>query len=651
MNPDYRVDQADVDYLTDLPNRRGLYRFYNDLGEEEHIHAMFVDIDNFKKVNDIYGHSMGDLLLRCVSDLIRDNAAGFVSRVGGDEFVILMDGDSAEDAVKDVAESIREGIKEINFRPDILSLISLSIGIVMDQRAGQSLDDILARCDSAMYQSKFNGKNKYSIYNSEDKNFEVSRNIEMEMDNALEEHQFRAYLQPKVNMISSEIVGAEALCRWVHPTEGIRMPDVFIPIFEKDGFISKLDMYMFEEVCRIKAGWKGRSYESIPISVNISRLHLYNQSFPEELSRIADSYGIPHNELELEITESIFIKDTRELIEMTERLRKSGFIVSVDDFGSGFSALNLLQDLPVDIVKLDKGFLQSSADSSRGRQVIRSVISMCRDLKIQVVTEGLETKEQIDFITSCSCQIAQGFYYARPLALEEFEEYAQKHKNNILDSFVFPLDNEELRSKDGSLRGDYNGAALAFSDGIFKGSKAVSFPGGKVETNIIEISPKAICNDSWAVSFWIKPDKIRSWSSAVYIKFETGFASFSPLAWEGNAVFRIRDSREVNGWHDTPVCALLPGMWWHVVISYNAVTEKAYAYINGDPVAQSENVPPNRFVKRIILGGDVFQPGFVGEMCEFAIFNESKDFDGVSELFRSYTENPDFNAGELKKLI
>ena len=651
MNTEYKVDQADIDYLTELPNRRGLYRFYGDLGEDESIHAMFVDIDNFKKVNDIYGHSMGDLLLRNVSEMIRSNTSSFVSRVGGDEFVIITDGDLSVQEVTDMAESLRKGIKEINFRPDILSHISISIGIVMDQHARQSLDEILARCDSAMYQSKFNGKNKYSIYSSEDKSFEISRNIEKEMETALKEHQFKAYLQPKVNMVSSEIVGAEALCRWVHPTEGIRMPDVFIPIFEKDGFISKLDLYMFEETCRIKQSWKGRSYENIPVSVNISRLHLYNHDFPEELSRIADSYGIPHNELELEITESIFIKDTQELIEMTERLRESGFIVSVDDFGSGFSALNLLQDLPVDIVKLDKGFLQSSANNSRGRQVIRSVISMCRDLKIQVVTEGLETKEQIDFITSCSCQVAQGFYYARPLNLVEFEEFASKHKNDILDSFLFRLDNEELTSTDGSLRAEYTGSELTFSDGIFKGSKAVSFPGGKVETNIIEISPNAICNDSWAVSFWIKPEKIRSWSSAVYIKFETGFASFSPLAWEGNAVFRIRDSREVNGWHDTPVCALLPGMWWHVVISYNAVTEKAYAYINGDPVAQSENVPPNRFVKRITLGGDVFQPGFVGEMCEFAIFNESKDFDGVSELFRSYTENPDFNAGELKKLI
>ena len=651
MNPDYTVDQADSDYLTELPNRRGLYRYYSHLDEDEMVHAMFVDIDNFNLVNDTYGHSMGDLLLRSVSALICEKTTGFASRIGGDEFVVLVDGNLTRDEVGEIAESLRKGVKTVNFRPDILSRISLSIGIVMSQHARQSLDEILARCDAAMYQSKFGGKNKISFYDSEDKSIEVSRNIEAEMEGALEGHQFNVFLQPKVNMISTEIVGAEALCRWVHPIEGVRTPDEFIPIFEKDGFISKLDLYMFEETCRIKKSWKGRVYANIPVSVNVSRLHLFNQDFPGQIAEIADKYEIPHNEIELEITESIYIKDTEELIQMTDKLRELGFSVSIDDFGSGFSALSLLKDLPVDTIKLDKGFLHSSANNPRGRQIIRSVIAMCRDLKIQVVTEGIETKEQIDFITSCSCQIAQGFYYAKPLPLEEFEEYASRHKNDVIDSFVFRLDSEDLTSADGNMPADYTGNEKQFSEGIFRGSRAFSFTGGRTGQNVIEVTPKAIANDSWSVAFWIRPKSTHTWTSAIYIKFETGFANFSPYAFDGQAALRIRDSREVNGWYDATTTALRLGMWWHVAMSYDAETEKATLFVNGEKVSETENIPANRFVKRIVLGGDIFQQSFVGDMCEVMFFNEVKSSEEIMKLYRSYTENPDFTADEINRLM
>ncbi len=651
MNPDYKVDQADSDYLTELPNRRGLYRYYSNLNEDEVVHAMFVDIDNFNMVNDSYGHSMGDLLLRSVSALICEKTSGFASRIGGDEFVVLVEGSMSYDEVNEMAESLRKGIKTVNFRPDILSRVSLSIGIVMSQHARQSLDEILARCDAAMYQSKFGGKNKVSFYDSEDKSIEVSRNIEAEMEGALEGHQFSVFLQPKVNMISTEIVGAEALCRWVHPTEGVRTPDEFIPIFEKDGFISKLDFYMFEETCRIKKSWKGRVYANIPVSVNVSRLHLFNQDFPTQIAEIADKYEIPHNEIELEITESIYIKDTEELIQMTDKLRALGFSVSIDDFGSGFSALSLLKDLPVDTIKLDKGFLHSSANNPRGRQIIRSVIAMCRDLKIQVVTEGIETKEQIDFISSCSCQIAQGFYYAKPLPLEEFEEYASMHKNDVIDSFVFRLDNADLTSADGNMHADYTGSEMTFSEGIFRNSKAFSFTGGRTGQNVIEVTPKAIANDSWTVAFWIRPKSTHSWTSAIYIKFETGFAIFSPYAFDGQASFRIRDSREVNGWYDATATALRLGMWWHVAMSYDAETEIATLYVNGEKVSQTENIHANRFVKRIVLGGDIFQQSLTGDMCEVTFFNVVKDGEEISKLYKSYTENPDYTADEINRMM
>lgn len=639
----------ETDYLTKLPNRRALYNYYSSLRADTTIHAMFIDIDNFKRVNDVYGHSMGDELLINVSNLISDSLDGFVSRIGGDEFVVFLDGDISEDIVCNKAQQLIDSMPDMNFRKDILSLISLSVGIVFQQNTSQNLDDVLAKCDAAMYQSKFNGKNKYTIFHSDDKILEINRNIELEMEGALERGEFIVYLQPKVNMISSKIVGAEALSRWQHPIDGIRVPAMYIDLFEKNGFISQLDMYIFREVCKLKKSWKGLIYEHIPISINMSRLHLYNKDFPETLNAIAEEYDIPRDELEIELTENIFIKDTSEMINMVERLQAMNFQVSIDDFGSGFSALNLLKDLNVNTIKLDKEFLQHSYITLRGRKVIKSVITMCRDLKIHVVTEGVEEESQISLLTRCGCQIAQGFYYSKPVPVDDFIVFAEQHLSNFMDHYTFHF-NGNLNSEDGSLKGIMSGK-VGFGEGIFIGSKSLEFPGGKAETNVIELPPEAISNESYTVSFWIRVKEEHSWTSAVYIKFETGFSSFAPLAWEGHSDFRIRDSREVNGWYDLHTCQLANDLWWHVVISYNSQTEKALTCVNGDPIGEMENVFTNRFVKRIIVGGDVFQPSLIGNICELNIYNEAKDYESIKDLYHSYIDREDFNAYPQKHLM
>lgn len=437
--------------------------------------------------------------------------------MGGDEYVVLFDASCSEESIIDISERMLTGMQTLDFRKDILSLVSLSIGIVMNQSVSQQLDDILAKCDAAMYQAKYDGKNRYTIYKEFEKTIEINRNIELEMEDALANGEFEVYFQPKVNMITTDLYGAEALSRWIHPADGIRPPDTYIPLFEKNGFISKLDMYIYEEVCRIKSTWSGNAYAHIPVSVNMSRLHLYDRQFPDKLITIANKYNISPTELEIEITESIFIKDSSEMICMVNRLRAQGFLVSIDDFGSGFSALNLLKDLPVDTIKLDKEFLHESANISRGKKVIRNVISMCRDLKMNVVTEGIETKEQIDFITSCGCPIAQGFYYAPPLPPDGFAKFAQEYSKNSHQSHSFSL-NGSLLSSDGLLKGEFHGKGFAFQQGIFKDSLSLYFPGGSYEENTVLIPESTLFNDSYTISMWIKPKVLHSWSCAAYIK-------------------------------------------------------------------------------------------------------------------------------------
>ena len=465
--------------------------------------------------------------------------------------------------------------------------------------------------------------------------------IKAEVEKAFENGEFKVYLQPKVNMVSNKLYGAEALSRWEHPVEGIRSPGSYIPLLEENGLITRLDMYMYEEICRLKSEWKDESYGHIPISVNMSRKHIYNEDFVDRLAQIADRYGVDRGEIDIEVTESVFMEDGRKLIDIINKLKSYGFLVSIDDFGSGFSALNMLKDINADIIKIDKEFLEMSDDNIRGRQVVKNVISMCRDLKFDVITEGIETKEQVDFITSCGCVIAQGYFYSKPLPVDSFIAFAKQHMTEILESYSFRL-NGDLKSEDGRFEGIISGKGLYYTQGIYSDTKAIHFPGGKVENNTVHIPPDTIVNDSFTISMWLKPEELSLWTSALYIKFENGFFTIVPLAREGELAFRLRFSKEINGWYDIYSKALEINVWSHYVVTYNADTGLLCAYINGEKMGSLENVPTDRFVKWIMLGGDVFKPSFVGDMCEIKIYNEAKDCEYVKRLYDKYVSDEGF---------
>lgn len=632
------------DYLTNLPNRKSLHQYYLELPEDTVLHAMFLDIDNYKKVNDIHGHNMGDLLLVRIAEFLQQELEdGFVVRLGGDEFAVLLDGSIKAEEVPGIAERILHKFKEMEFRKDVLSLVSLSIGMLCSQTRQESLDDILVKCDMAMYHAKCNGKNRYTSYDELDSVFERNRKMEEEMEAALEHGEFQVFFQPKMNMVTSQMCGAEALSRWIHPVDGIRVPKMYMELFEKNGFVVKLDFFIFHEVCRLKASWKGKRYEHIPVSVNMSRLHLYDRSFPDQLEEITKSYGVDLTEIGLEFQEKTFIKDREELIEAMILLKNKGFQVAVDDFGSGFSVLYTLKDLPVNTIKIDQGFVRSCANDNRGKKVLRSMITMCKELKMDVVVEGVETKDHVKFMISCGCQEAQGLFYARPLPLKEFYYYAEENIGNVKGSYTFRM-NGTLEAEEGGFVGEISGEGIGYGPGIYKDSKSLYLPGGPKEENIVLLPSEVLLNDSYSISMWIRPKVSQEWTSALYIKFETGFMSIVPQAWAGNSTCRVRDSRYVNGWYDVAACRLVENAWYHYMMTYNAKTETLMVFINGEPVGHLENVPANHFANRIVVGGDVFKPSFHGNICELIFYNEVKDYDFIKQLHWSYTGKEGFTA-------
>ena len=247
------------------------------------------------------------------------------------------------------------------------------------------------------------------------------RKVENEMERALTNHEYKVYLQPKYSVDNEKLAAAEALVRWVHPTEGLIAPYKFIPIFERNGFIIKLDDYMIAEVARLQAGWIAQGKNIVPISVNVSRAHFTRENLAEHICEIVDSYKVPHEAIELELTESAFFDDKETLISIVNKMKSYGFAVSMDDFGAGYSSLNSLKELPIDVVKLDAEFFRGNDEEGKGKVIVSEAIDLAKKLNMRIVAEGIETREQVDFLAEKECDLIQGYYFAKPMPVEEFE--------------------------------------------------------------------------------------------------------------------------------------------------------------------------------------------------------------------------------------
>jgi EAL domain-containing protein (putative c-di-GMP-specific phosphodiesterase class I) len=282
-------------------------------------------------------------------------------------------------------------------------------------------------CDRAMMASRTTKGNilKFCAFYDEQYREDMikANEIEHDMNSALENQDFKMYLQPKYRLDDYELCGAEVLCRWVHPKKGIIAPNDFIPLFEKNGFIIKLDEYMWEQACKALRGWIDEGRNPVPLSVNISRYHIGRNDIAGILTGLMEKYELKPDLLHLEITESLFLDKPETLNRELVKLQNIGFTLEVDDFGSGFSSLNLIRNISVDTIKIDKDFLDNEIASEKGKIVVNHTIDMAKDLKLQVIAEGVETKEHVDFLKNSHCDIAQGYYFAKPMPLEEFDKF------------------------------------------------------------------------------------------------------------------------------------------------------------------------------------------------------------------------------------
>jgi diguanylate cyclase (GGDEF)-like protein/PAS domain S-box-containing protein len=416
---------AYYDSLTGLPNKFNLYQALATLcqGNEE-FSVIFMDLDNFKAVNDIFSHTFGDNLLKKLAfelcSVVDDNCT--IYRWGGDEFVLIL-----KDVKDDIqlAEFLDNLVRLINnsfIVDDNEIYVSASIGACLYPRDSRIAEDLVKHSDTAMYQAKNLGKNTYQIYNPD---FSVKAleqiTLERELRIALRNNEFRLYYQPRIDVKTNTLVGMEALLRWIKPDGTIVPPLKFIPKAEETGLIIPIGEFVIRESCRQLKEWMDKGFSKLTISINLSARQIEDKNLLDVVKSSVTDTGINPSNIELEITESAAIKDMNQTIALLTALKDIGINVLLDDFGTGYSSLNFLRLLPVTTIKIDKSFMDKVGEDTAEKTIVRSLISLAHDIRMKVIAEGIETPSQLTFLKDNYCDEAQGFYFSRPIPPTEIE--------------------------------------------------------------------------------------------------------------------------------------------------------------------------------------------------------------------------------------
>lgn len=420
----FREEQyiASHDSLTGLYSRESFFKKAEEIirrNPQKKRYMVCTNIKNFKLANDLFGKEMGDKILvdqaRMLAYAKYDECIH--GRIAGDKFAMLI---AKEDFNPKLAaentSKLQYLVNDANYKLHIL------IGVYEIVDSGESAQVMCDKANIAIESIQGDYNQLIACYDEKMLDRLVhEKNVLSEFDDALKEGQFQMYLQPQIAN-SGVLIGAEAIVRWHHPTKGILMPNDFIGIIEDRGYIVKLDEYMWEQAAAKLSEWKKRGIEHISISVNVSPKDFYYLDLYKVFTALIEKYGIEPQMLNIEITETVFMHDIETHRAVIKKLREYGFSIEIDDFGSGYSSLNMLKDIEVDILKIDMAFLEETVAAERSRIIIRSVINMAKELGMTVITEGVRNKEHVDFLTEMGCDIFQGFYYAMPIAVQEFEE-------------------------------------------------------------------------------------------------------------------------------------------------------------------------------------------------------------------------------------
>lgn len=427
--------QANYDSLTGLANRNlFIDRFEQSLAvakrENKSVALLFIDLDGFKNVNDTFGHSKGDLLLKYAAQRIESavRTSDSVARLSGDEFAIMLCGDNDVYSNEKVATKVLTELAAPFQLAETETHVTASVGIAIFPDDGHMSEDLLAKADSAMYKAKEKGKNNVQFFTKEmDIKAQQRRSLEVELRKSIKNNELVLHYQPIHELETGKVVSAEALIRWIHPQRGLISPIEFIPLAEDIGFIVEIGDWVLAQACKQVTIWKNQLEFTPKISVNISSVQLHRPDFIDKLKGVLAKSKLPPDLLTLEMTESLLIEEDSHTLDKLQTIRDLGIDLSIDDFGTGYSSLSYLKRLPINILKIDRAFIKDITTNREDEALTCAIISIAKSLNLKVVAEGVEEKAQCDMLAKHNCQFVQGYFFSKPITGEAFTAYIGGH--------------------------------------------------------------------------------------------------------------------------------------------------------------------------------------------------------------------------------
>lgn len=430
----YQLKLEQIAYVDDITGGNTIERFYElakeavTAGEGKQYGLVYTNLGKFKVLNEKFGRVICDRLLKSFYLNISNTLIGgeCIGRISADNFCVLIEYTGPTNMKKRFESWYQTAQEQVEDSRPVWSMPLTELGIYVIDDITIPFSQMIDRAKLALRQTSHsvNAKLRYAVYDDSVRS-QLFREKQLEdmMEEALANREFQMYLQPKYSVKDEQIVGAEALARWKSGTEGMIYPDEFIPLFEKNGFVIQLDLWIFEEVCKLIAAWIKMGKKPIKISINCSRMHLKDREFLRAYRQIANRYRIPARLLEIELTESLVLEDVEQFKRVIAEIHESGFSCSMDDFGSGYSSLSMIQDISVDTLKIDKVFFRNAMrDPVRTESVISNIVGMAKALSMETVAEGVEHEEQVEMLRRIGCDLIQGYVFAKPMPVEEFEE-------------------------------------------------------------------------------------------------------------------------------------------------------------------------------------------------------------------------------------
>ncbi|MDV6342464.1 bifunctional diguanylate cyclase/phosphodiesterase [Nitrosomonas sp. Is35] len=418
------------DILTGLPNKYSFLKEFDfaklqAIQNETSLVLMIIDLDQFKLINDSYGLEKGDELLRQVANRIQRyiKQTDTLMRMGGDEFVLLLEGINNQQDTACFTESLLISFREPFHLGNKKIKISASIGVACYPQDGETVDELLTKADLAMQDLKAKGKNGYRFFNNSMLNHSnVKMIVNQDLSAALDKNEFEMYYQPQVNAVSCQVVGAEALIRWNHPERGLLTAGAFIDYIEDSGFIIPITEWVINDVMQTLHDWNSMNYYIDQISINISPTYLERLDFVAQLTAAMKHYSVRPEQIEIEILENFNIFNSKHIIDQLWQLRKLGVKIAIDDFGTGYSSLNYLKHFPIDTIKLDQSFVREIKEDNISLPILSAIISIAHELKLNLIAEGVETFYQSNYLRKHGCYWMQGYLYSKPLPKNQFVE-------------------------------------------------------------------------------------------------------------------------------------------------------------------------------------------------------------------------------------